>query len=793
MKHKIYIFSLFAINIFLLFHTSESYAQTDTVFWFAAPAVHNFYSNNSYPPNDRPILIKLTTGQQAAIVSISQPANGGMPTQNVTIPANASQIIDVTNWIDFIENTTPDIILGYGLKITANVAVSASYEVIGGVHSINYAINPEEFSLKGKNALGTDFIIPSQNNFSNDTSGISTPMPYSCFVIVATEDNTAVTITPSRRIVGHPSGTPYTITLNKGQTYSASAFWHSAPGHLAGSEVTSDKPIAITVSDDIIKYFSGCTDLGGDQIVPVAHLGTQYIAINNEQFSSSGDFIYITATQNNTTISVNGINQTTLNKGVTWHEDMNNMSAAYIETNHPVTAWQVSGVDCQIGETLLPRLNSCSSSGGRTISYIRSLGTYIALNLTVHAGGENDFTVNGNPSVLTGNLFSPVPGTNGDWLYCHLNLNDPNATAYPIDSIIRITNSSTNFQLAVLEGGDFGPGVPPGGSPTPNTIWGTNYEYYSDFGGQTGNNDTDILGVDTVMCPGDSLTLNATISGATGYLWSTGATTPSIIVVSPGTYGVRIDGNFCSLSDTIHVFEKPSIKDLGNDTSLCLGHSITLEATTPGATGYLWNTGATTPSISVDSPGTYWAHVDGDFCNNNDTILISLRQIPPVNLGNDTTICKGSLVSLNSNASPDANELWSTGAVTPSIIVRDSGVYWVKVNYPNCGNASDTIAVNTVPCDCVIGLPTAFSPNGDGKNDIFKPIIGPGCFFKEYDFRIYNRYGQLIFRSSNPDKGWDGTQNGARVDLGVYMYYIAYRNIVNSKREIRKGDVTLLR
>jgi len=88
-------------------------------------------------------------------------------------------------------------------------------------------------------------------------------------------------------------------------------------------------------------------------------------------------------------------------------------------------------------------------------------------------------------------------------------------------------------------------------------------------------------------------------------------------------------------------------------------------------------------------------------------------------------------------------------------------------------------------------LPTGFSPNGDGNNDVFG-ILGSGKYANEYEMRIWNRWGQEVFRSTDPTVGWDGNFNGSQAQTGVYAYYITYKNIFGEVKPI-KGNITLVR
>ena len=88
-----------------------------------------------------------------------------------------------------------------------------------------------------------------------------------------------------------------------------------------------------------------------------------------------------------------------------------------------------------------------------------------------------------------------------------------------------------------------------------------------------------------------------------------------------------------------------------------------------------------------------------------------------------------------------------------------------------------------------IGVPNTFSPNGDGKNDKLKPL---GYGIIEVDFQVYNRYGQLVFRTTDPNEGWDGTFKGKPENSATFVYKLNYR-LVNGVSNSKNGSITLLR
>ncbi|MEM0998159.1 MAG: Ig-like domain-containing protein, partial [Bacteroidota bacterium] len=149
------------------------------------------------------------------------------------------------------------------------------------------------------------------------------------------------------------------------------------------------------------------------------------------------------------------------------------------------------------------------------------------------------------------------------------------------------------------------------------------------------------LGGNQTICPGDSITL---LSGAAGtYNWSTGATTPTVTVSAPNNYAVTVtDLNNCTNADSMVLSNFiPPLVNLGPDVSACSGQSVPLSANVTGS-AYLWSTTATTPSISVTTPGAYSLTVtDANNCEGADTINVNFFALPTPDLGQDTVLCLG--------------------------------------------------------------------------------------------------------------------------------------------------------
>lgn len=296
------------------------------------------------------------------------------------------------------------------------------------------------------------------------------------------------------------------------------------------------------------------------------------------------------------------------------------------------------------------------------------------------------------------------------------------------------------------------------------------------------------LGMDTILCEGAELLLDVESPNAT-YLWQDNSTNSSFNVTQPGIYSLEITLDGCSAIDSIVVEYRLVQADLGNDTLLCQGDTLQLEVFMPNAT-YLWQDNSTNSSLQVTQQGTYEVKVTVDNCIANDTIEINYNQQPMINLGIDTTLCEGEELLLDVETS-NATYLWQDNSTSASFTATDPGTYWVQVNVDACESSSDTIVIEIEECNCNVSIPNAFSPNQDGFNDQFAPLTN--CTFTSYDFKIFNRWGENIFESTDHALEWDGTQDGKPSTIGVYVYLLTYQLSNSDLTETLTGDVTLLR
>ena len=294
------------------------------------------------------------------------------------------------------------------------------------------------------------------------------------------------------------------------------------------------------------------------------------------------------------------------------------------------------------------------------------------------------------------------------------------------------------------------------------------------------------LGADTTLCEGQSLTFNFTMSGA-AYFWNTGNTTGSQKVNQPGKYWLQVIQNGCSASDTLAVNYQPApIVMLGNDTTICEGTSLNLSAYYSNAT-YLWQDGSTAPQFTVSSAGTYYAIAAIGNCRSYDTINIHTSPLPRFTLGEDQYLCTGQSITLGPVINTNVNYLWQDRSTAPTYTVTKEGTYSLTATN-NCGSFTDSVTITIGLCGLI--MPTAFTPNSDGLNDIFR--VKYAFPVQTFVLRVYNRFGEKVFESNDIHKGWNGTFKGENAQQGAYVWTISLLT-AEGKAQSSKGVVVLLR
>jgi gliding motility-associated-like protein len=206
---------------------------------------------------------------------------------------------------------------------------------------------------------------------------------------------------------------------------------------------------------------------------------------------------------------------------------------------------------------------------------------------------------------------------------------------------------------------------------------------------------------------------------------------------------------------------------------------------------YLWNDGSSNRTLSVNNLGTYYVTVAGNNgCKGSDTTMIkTLLPLPSHFLPTDTSICSYDTLLLI--AKPGYKEyLWNNNSTGSTLSIEHAGTYSLEVTDKN--NCKGTAFVVVTQKECMKGffMPNAFSPNNDGINDFYKPLLFGKV--KKYHLIIYNRWGEIMFESNDFVKGWDGTFKNQKQDGNVFTWLCTYQ-FEGEKQEIKKGVVTLIR
>lgn len=405
------------------------------------------------------------------------------------------------------------------------------------------------------------------------------------------------------------------------------------------------------------------------------------------------------------------------------------------------------------------------------------------------------------------------------------------------------------------------------------------------------------LWADTIICVGDTVSLNATPMNNTTYLWSNGAVTPSTIVTvaQPTTYRLTVvDSNNCKLNDSLRIalLNTSTFKFKLRDSIVCKFDTVKLEVPDLGKVTYQW-----TPSnVIFSGAGTHkikaWIDQDTKFtvvgsldrggsirCFVEDTITMQ-KDTAYLKIQGNKTVCKGDTLTVTANFNPAFTYIWSPAnwinrnrnivsyKIVDSVwikcsanninfgkcIYRDSikadysrllddlrvsanpdrieygskttlqatasnivgyvwapsntldnryvpmptakpdttTTYYVTVRDPLGCRGEDSVVVTVfyeICDDPEVYIPTAFTPNKDGKNDALFVL---GDNIQKMHLMIYDRWGQMVFESHNQKKGWDGTYKGIELEPGVFAYYL-YVECIGGASMSKKGNITILK
>lgn len=322
-------------------------------------------------------------------------------------------------------------------------------------------------------------------------------------------------------------------------------------------------------------------------------------------------------------------------------------------------------------------------------------------------------------------------------------------------------------------------------------------------------------GDETSICEGDSFVIPAT-SNAENFTWtSTGAMTgentltPTASPTSTAWYYVTATSGICSGQDAVLINVRPApIADAGEDFAICFGKEFQLNGS--GGVSYEWSPsseliGSSTianPVAKARRNITYsLAVTDANGCGSlvNDEITITVTPSVKIFAGRDTIASINQPIQLNvieTGTSGVTRYVWSPAGLlsdpnihNPVATLPHDQLYTVTgITDEGCEGMDDVLIKVYKGPD--IYVPSAFTPNNDGLNDYLKPV--PAGITEFRYFRVFNRWGQLIYSTQDPSKGWDGTVKGMKEPPGTYVW-MAEGVDYTGKIISRKGTVTIIR
>src|SRR5690554_2867687 len=736
---------LLSATLMLLTNLTGTYAQVDQTFWFVAPETTRQHAKT-------PGILRVTAFDQTAQVRISQPANPDFHPIELTVPAGTQQKVEFHDYgqnitgynssgvwtsglnvepprrgdgslelekmLSAIENATLDPVTWGGSTvldhdwpgIASNEPTGVSgpgdipilnkgllIESTNGADiSVYYEVanprNPERFNMKGRNALGREFLIPVQNAFLH-YSGMHKAREK--VDIVATQDGTTVTINfdpKTHKFVGKPSsGSSFSVTLDRGETFVLRSNSQARADHLGGIFVEADKDIAITISDDsIIQSTSRIHyDLTGDQLIPVNIAGTTYIAVHpshgtrfqsgyakyETETASVSNQVFIWPVGDPTVIKVNGAavkdggGDKLFSKGQ-FHVEQISGNGIYIETSEPVIVYQVSSYSYELGSAVLPALEC---TGSRSVSFARVYDENFFIQILtknkniLNESDESNFqayyqTEGGGTVDVTDKLFTKADGkTSSGWqLVENTGIADDDEQWYTyvkyfakgqgfptgVPITVKFRDNADNaifsdelFHLSVLDAN--------GASMS--------YGYFSAYNSVA-------ISAPAAACVGTDIELRTNGVLADWYHESDPITpfeesAAEVHVTNPGTYWVLIPNSSCQSSDPVTIDYIIPNFDLGDDFTACPGDPIELGIDElPYHADYTWTVNGTevtegdpwSHSFTAAANSSYKikltvsAELYGIVCEHSDEIEITVGPEPFISLTANEAVCAGS-------------------------------------------------------------------------------------------------------------------------------------------------------
>lgn len=693
-----------------------------------------------------------------------------------TVEANSS--IPVPIEYDLLEASGSETIEDKGIHLyTTNSSDSVN------VYALNYRTQSADVAvIYPTESLGKEYFAMCYTPHPTGSIESNTE-----FLIVATEDNTHVEITP---IVdtdrGKKANQMFTVILNKGQSYQVQSNNSNVQGQgdLTGSYILSDQPIAFYsgAKSTAVPYTGQSRDHLYEQIPSTNTWGREFYLVPLKQRYK--DTYRIIAAEDSTVVTIEALNEThMLKKGIFYEFDLWNDQACRLRSSEKILLAQfcrsqeVDGND-GVGDPFMIILSPVSQKiNDVTFDAYESalIRDKFYVNIITLASETDQILLDDIPIKSS---FINFP--KGDYAYAQIPIGPGQHHLFNPDK------KNGGFLAYVYGFGDrtesYGYGV------------GFNLDIQLEIGGSFEPTEDTLQ-----ICNGNSVQL---VAGEyfEKYLWKpTNDTTATIRVSRQDWYSVtatNIEG--CQKTDDLFVeVLKPEIY-LGQDTSVCLPGEMIIEAE-KGFKSYRWQDESTNPNFTVDSTGFYSVIVTdyGLNCQATDTIHVEVI-MPTLKFKPDFPVVTIEHPEITfTNLTKDAlTYSWDFGdgqhstEMNPTIRYSEIKKYPVVLTATSEFNCTDNVQMEVEVIPVQFFIPNAFRPDSDiPENRIFQPMLNIASVDpKNYQFRIFNRVGSSIFESRNPETGWTG-KNSVQ---GVYVWIVKYLDIQGYEHS-QKGTVMLVR
>ena len=692
-------------------------------------------------------------------------------TQSFTVTANEVTLINLPTYTEVLGSEAVEDV---GIQVTSFDPVSVYIHQYKDFRSEATVVLPVS-------SLGQEYYALTYTGI-NQQNGI---FP-SEFLIVGTENGTTISVTVADLTKENKAaGTNFEIQLDAGEVYQVQA--KLGTGDLTGSYIIADKKIAVFGGNQWTEVPTGCNARDNllEQMFPVSTWGKKFVTIPNHRVTQ--DIFRILASEDNTTVEVEGSFNQIYNIDAGEFVEYQKGEATYVTSNKPIQIAQfLMGTQCSgyfLGDPSMVLLNSVEQTRD-TVTLYNSTFENITENFINIVTATPDFP------------FLTIDGQ-----------------SIPSSATIGTIGENNEFTFARVQVSSGAHTIISEGCGVIATAYGYgNVESYAYSGGASFKS-INANPIPEGGCLNDTILFDTGLSPARySFSWDLGdgsTTTESVFnhyYPNLGYYPVELIvfdeclETYDTLNRDLLISLRQAVEAAG-DTIICEGEAFSLSATDITSARFEW-TGPNDYFSEEQFPVIFNAkpEMSGEYavigivsgCATFPSYAnVVVHPTPSPNLGTDTIFCsENELFTLDPGVF--SSYLWQDNSTSSTYTVEAEGNYSVEVTDEYGCIGSDDVNLQEI-CPTRIYVPNAFSPNFDGTNDYFGIY---GFYIKKMKLTIYDRWGGVLFESSNPDQRWDGTVKGEPVGNGVYvwqLYVEGFEEDGTEFSEVQSGSVTLLR